>query len=93
MDRTHWKWGKMDINILMTSVVCGTVAIPLIWKFLPKKGNSNLAERIEVVKKFIFIFGQSVIMDLAADREFVSSEWFKWLDEQKIPFSIRIKKN
>lgn len=93
MDRTNWKWGKMDINILMVSVVCGTVAIPLVWKFLPKKGNSNLAERIEVFEKFIHIFGSDFIKDLAADREFASSEWFKWLDKRKIPFSIRIKKN
>ncbi|PPE06855.1 hypothetical protein HCUR_00123 [Holospora curviuscula] len=41
MDRTNWKWGQIDINILMVSVVCGTVAIPVVWKFLPKKGNSN----------------------------------------------------
>ncbi|MFO1257921.1 MAG: IS4 family transposase [Gammaproteobacteria bacterium] len=93
MDRTNWQWGKVDINILMISVVCGSVAIPLIWKFLPKKGNSNLEERVTVVEKFIHIFGNSIIADLVADREFVSGEWFKWLLEKQIPFTIRIKKN
>jgi hypothetical protein len=93
MDRTNWKWGQIDINILMLSVVCGTVAIPLVWKFLPKKGNSNLEERVEVVEKFIHIFGSSIIVDLVADREFVGREWFKWLQEKLIPFTIRIKKN
>lgn len=93
MDRTNWQWGKVDINILMISVVCGSVAIPLIWKFLPKKGSSNFEERVAVVDKFIHIFGCSIIADLAADREFVSREWFKWLLEKQIPFTIRIKKN
>ncbi|PPE03835.1 hypothetical protein [Holospora curviuscula] len=63
MDRTNWKWGQIDINILMVSVVCGTVAIPVVWKFLPKKGNLNLEERVEVVEKFIHIFGSSIIVD------------------------------
>lgn len=93
MDRTNWKWGQIDINILVVSVVCGTVAIPLVWKFLPKKGNSNLEERIEVVEKFIHIFGHSIIVDLVSDREFVGRAWFKWLGDKQIPFTIRIKKN
>lgn len=93
MDRTNWQWGKVDINILMVSVVCGSVAIPLIWKFLTKKGNSNFEERVTVIEKFINIFGHSIIADLVADREFVSREWFKWLLEKQIPFTIRIKKN
>jgi hypothetical protein len=93
MDRTNWQWGKANINILMLSVVCGTVAIPLVWKFLPKKGNSNLEERVEVIENFIKIFGTSIIEDLVADREFVSKEWFEWLQENQIPFTIRIKKN
>ena len=93
MDRTNWQWGKVDINILMISVVCGSVAIPLIWKFLSKKGNSNFEERVTVLEKFIRIFGHSIIADLVADRDFVSREWFKWLLEKQIPFTIRIKKN
>lgn len=93
MDRTNWQWGKADINILMISVVCGSVAIPLIWKFLPKKGNSNFEERVEVVEKFIAIFGQPVIGELLADREFACGKWFKWLQEKKVPFTIRVKKN
>ena len=43
MDRTNWKFGKTDINILMLSVCYKGVAIPLIWKLLPKRGNSNVS--------------------------------------------------
>lgn len=93
MDRTNWKWGKADINILMLSVVCGSVTIPLVWKFLPKKGNSNFKERVEIVEKFIRIFGTNIISELLADREFGGEQWFKWLSEKKIPFTIRIRKN
>jgi transposase len=93
LDRTNWKWGKANINILVLSVVLGTVAIPVVWKFLRKQGNSNLEERIEVVEHFIRIFGHAIIADLVADREFVSQEWFKWLQEKRVNFTIRIKKN
>lgn len=92
LDRTNWKWEK-NINILMLSVVLGTIAIPLVWKFLPKKGNSNFEKRVGVIEEFIRNFGTDVIDELVADREFVSHEWFKWLSEKKIPFTIRIKKN
>jgi len=30
LDRTNWKWRKVDINILMLSLVCGSISIPLI---------------------------------------------------------------
>lgn len=93
MDRTNWKWGKANINILMVSAVCGTVAIPLIWKFLPKKGASNTDEWIEIVEKFIGIFGLNVIQELLGDREFVSAKWFQWLQEKQLPFTIRLKKS
>lgn len=93
MDRTNWKWGKIDINILMLSVVSGTVSIPLIWTFLSKKGNSNLEERIEIFNKYSRIFGLDTISDLLADREFACGKWFQWLTDKRIPFTIRIKKN
>lgn len=38
-------------------------------------------------------FGSDFIKDLAANREFAGSEWFRWLDKRKIPFFIKIKKN
>ena len=85
LDRTNWKWGKADIKILMLSLVCGSISIsiPLIWKFLPKRGCSSPAERIEVVETFIKLFGLNKILEILADREFVGKEWFAYLKEQR----------
>ncbi len=93
MDRTNWRWGKADINILMLSVVCGRVSIPLMWSFLATRGNSNLTERSHLLNLFLKIFGFDKIDTLLADREFVGSDWFAWLFAHKIPFTIRIKQN
>ncbi|TIG76353.1 IS4 family transposase, partial [Legionella pneumophila] len=78
MDRTNWRWGKKDINILMLSVVYKGIAIPLFWTLLAKGGNSDTRERIEIVQRFITKFGKSMIAGLLADREFVGDNWFAW---------------
>jgi hypothetical protein len=93
MDRTNWRWGKKDINILMLSVVYKGIAIPLFWTLLTKRGNSDTPERIEIIQRFIKQFGKSMIAGLLADREFVGDNWFAWLLTEKIPFCIRIKNN
>lgn len=93
MDRTNWRWGKKDINILMLSVVYKGIAIPLFWTLLAKRGNSNTQERIEIIQRFIKQFGKSMIAGLLADREFVGDNWFAWLASEKISFSIRVKNN
>jgi hypothetical protein len=41
MDRTNWKFGKTDINVLVLAVVYQGVAFPLMFKMLPKFGNSH----------------------------------------------------
>ena len=94
IDRTNWKFGKTHINILMISVAQKSgLSIPLIWKILPKAGNSNTEERIQIMTCFIDIFGSERIEYLAADREFIGQKWFKWLKDKEIPFRIRIKAN
>jgi hypothetical protein len=97
-DRTYWEFGKLKINILMLAVVYKGVAIPLCWKFLGesdsgKKGNSATGERIELMTRFIRLFGVGRIGSLCADREFIGSEWFSWLRSQGIPIFIRIREN
>ena len=46
MDRTNWKLGGKDINILMLGISYKNIAFPLMFKMLDKRGNSNTAERI-----------------------------------------------
>ena len=93
MDRTNWKFGKTDINILMLSVCYKGVAIPILWSLLPKRGNSNYKERKELIEQYIRLFGTSTIVSLMADREFIGGDWFSELISNKIPFHIRIKGN
>ena len=93
MDRTNWKWGRANINILMLSVVYKGVAIPLLWKALNKQGNSNTQERIDLMNRYQELFGVSSIRALLCDREFVGQDWFQYLLADSIPFYIRIKQN
>jgi hypothetical protein len=93
LDRTNWKFGLIDINILMISVAYEGVAIPLIWKMLPKKGNSNSQERIELLDKYILLFGKESINDLLADREFIGDQWKHYLIRNQIKYYIRIREN
>lgn len=93
LDRTNWKFGITDINILMLSVTYKGIAIPILWTMLPKKGNSNSNERKELMHKYLKLFGISSIESLLADREFIGDEWFEDLIENNIPFYIRIRNN
>jgi hypothetical protein len=93
MDRTNWRWGKKDINILVLAVAYKGAAIPIYWMLLNKKGNSSTLEREVLVNRFIKQFGKKHILGLLADREFIGKKWFEWLKAQEIDFVIRIKKD
>ena len=93
IDRTNWQYGKSNINILMLAICYKGRAIPLCWKLLNKRGNSNTEERIALIERFIALFGQHRIKMVLADREFIGEKWFSWLNEQRIAFNIRLKNN
>ncbi len=93
LDRTNWMFGCFNINFLVLSVVHEGIAFPLFWLFLPKKGNSNTAERIKLLEKFIEVFGVEKIDCLLGDREFIGKKWFAYLQKHHLKFCIRIKKN
>lgn len=93
MDRTNWQRGRFKINILVLAIMVGDVAIPVLWTLLPKKGNSNTDERIALVKRFLHLFGAKQIDYLTADREFKGVRWIKWLQDNHVPFRIRIANN
>jgi len=84
MDRTNWKLGKLNINILTLGIAYKGTAFPLIWLVLPKQGNSNTNERIQLIERFIDIFGIDKIRCLTADREFIGREWFSYLKKTHI---------
>ena len=93
LDRTNWKFGKTNINILLLGVACNGASFPLMFRILAKQGNSNTRERIELISRFLALFGADKIQSLTADREFIGKDWFQWLVANDIPFVIRIREN
>lgn len=93
IDRTNWQFGKQNVNIFMLGIAYRGVAFPLIFSLLDKKGNSNCEERIELINRFIRLFGKDCIDCIMADREFVGEEWIAFLNESKLRYYIRIRNN
>lgn len=93
MDRTNWKFGQCNINILMLGVSYRNVAIPLMFKMLDKRGNSNTTERIALIEDFMDWFGRDRIDCLLADREFAGDQWLEFLNRNQIRYHIRIRNN
>ena len=58
LDRTNWKWGKTDLNILTLAIAYKGMAVPVYWLVLNKQGNSNQRERIALLKRFVSQFGR-----------------------------------
>ena len=93
MDRTNWKFGDVNINALVLGIAYAHMSFPILFRLLPKRGNSNFKERINIMERFIRLFGRDSIKCLVADREFVGNKWFKWLNDNAIQYNIRIRDN
>lgn len=93
MDRTNWKFGELNINILVLAVCYDGMAFPILFTMLPKRGNSNTQERIEIMDRFIELFGVDNIKHLTADREFVGNQWIGYLNSMQIRYYLRIRNN
>ncbi len=92
IDRTNWRYGESDINLLVLSVCVLGCTIPLCWIELDSRGNSNTETRKRLIKMFTDDFGAQRIEHIVADREFVGNDWFEYLDATT-KFVIRIKGN
>ena len=94
LDRTNWKLGTLNINLLFLSVIYKGVSLPIFWCVLgDKRGNSSQSERIGLLDRFIKYFGREKIDCLTADREFVGNDWLSYLALNQIRFYIRVRKN
>lgn len=91
IDRTNWKFGDKNINILMLGVSYKNVAFPIMFKMLDKRGNSNTSERIALVQDFIDCFGIECIDSLLVDRAFVGEQWLEFHNTNNIRYFIRIR--
>lgn len=93
MDRTNWKFGDTNISILVIGIVYEGLAFPVLFKMMDKFGNSNCAERIEIMEKYNTLFGFETIDYLVADREFIGEKWLDYLNQNRIKYHIRIRDN
>lgn len=93
MDRTNWQFGKTDLNILVLSVALDDVCVPLFWRVLDKAGNSNAAERIDLMQTFKDAFPEQLVASFTGDREFIGNSGIDWLQTNKIPHFLRLREN
>ena len=96
MDRTNWKFGRVNINILVIGISWRGTAIPLIWVLLDKRGNSNQEERVLLLERLLSYLNEnqrSRIRYLLMDREFIGYQWISYLRTKPFSFIIRIRKN
>lgn len=95
LDRSNWKLGKLNRNILQFGISLSTgVMVPIFGVPLDKKGNSNESERIKLlnmVLKLCGFLGKGDI--LLADREFIGKKWFAHLRSCYLSFVIRVRKD
>jgi hypothetical protein len=93
IDRTNWQFGKTDLNLLVLSVAHGDVCIPLFCRVLDKAGNSNTAERIDLMQAFKATFPDQPVASLTGDREFIGNAWIEWLQQAAIPHFLRLRED
>jgi len=96
MDRTNWKFGRANINILTIGISWRGTAIPLIWMLLDKRGNSNQQERMLLLGRLLGYLDeaqQNRIRYLLMDREFAGHNWLSYLRTKPFSFIIRIRKD
>lgn len=93
LDRTNWKFGKAELNLLVLGLIHQGIAYPLIWFSLDKAGNSNTDERILMLEIFLDLCGPQHCATIVADREFVGREWLCWLTKNDFNFHLRVKEN
>jgi hypothetical protein len=93
IDRTNWKFGSTNINALVISIIYDGVSFPILFKLMDKRGNSNTKDRIDIMERYIRLFGKNTIQCLVADREFVGEKWMEYLNENNIKYYLRIREN
>jgi hypothetical protein len=91
LDRTQWKVGARDVNILMLAVITPRFRVPLMWSLIEGAGTSDSDARIALIRRYLAIFGAASVEYLLADREFVGVRWLGFLNENNVPFAIRLK--
>lgn len=90
LDRTNWRLGQQDVNILLLSAVWNGFSLPLMWALLPHGGASNSRVRESLVLRFLTLCPDQQVRYLLADREFIGQHWGRFLDQHSIAPCIRL---
>ena len=93
LDRTNWKIGTKEVNYLVLAVVTRRFRVPLAWTLLPGAGNSGTKARIALMRRYLAHFPATTIRLLLADREFIGADWIKFLNDNNVPFAIRLRED
>lgn len=91
LDRTNWQIGSKHVNVLVLALVTRRHRVPLMWSMMGGPGNSSTAARIALMERYLALFGAGSVKMLLADREFIGGEWLRYLHENNVPFTIRLK--
>ena len=51
LDRTCWKFGRHDVNVLMLAIIRNGIAIPVMWDVLGRAGTSTTAQRSALLSR------------------------------------------
>ena len=87
VDRTNWKFGKKNINLMVLGIAYKGVCIPLLWSFLDKGGCSNMWERIHLMNRFFKLFSLTNVECVTADREFIGKRLAALSQSSQYPLS------
>jgi hypothetical protein len=91
LDRTNWKYGQTDVNVLLLAVIWRGVAIPLLYELLPHGGGSNTEIRHTLMDDALCLLSAADIRVLYADREFIGYDWIQGLAHRGIPICVRLR--
>ncbi|MDE5093835.1 MAG: hypothetical protein O4804_06210 [Trichodesmium sp. St11_bin5] len=58
----------------MLGIIYQGLAISIVGQMLPKKGNSQTSERLNMMEKFAFLLGHQRVGYLKVDREFLGKQ-------------------
>ncbi|MFK7810647.1 MAG: transposase [Saprospiraceae bacterium] len=94
LDRTNWKIGSKNINVLFIGLlITDGIFIPVIWQLYNKRGNTSEEERCELVRRFFKVWPveKEVEITLLGDREFIGVNWFEFMISVGFSFVVRAR--
>ena len=96
IDRTDFKIrGTTWVNLLVLGMEWHGVFIPLVWKDLGRRGNSDQRQRTALLDRLLEWWRQSgrglPVFCLTADREFTGMDWLRDLERRGLRYVIRVK--